>query len=77
MITEQDILNAYDEVEEDILVDYLLDSNTLGLLVWGIVEDNQAVIDSTVSVLKSMAEAKRYNLAADIAMERDLAGKGG
>lgn len=78
MITEETILKCLDEVDKDKVVDYLVDSNEVGFLLHAIANESSDIhIDSIVSVLKAMADAKRYNLAADLAIQQELNNKVG
>lgn len=75
MITSDDILEAYKEVDEDVLAAYLFDSNKASELMIAIVRDNDMMINSLVFILKAMSDARRYKLASDIALDKYLAMK--
>lgn len=73
MITEENILECLDDVDVDLIIEYLFDSNEMRNFVFSIADNSSEIlIDSMVSILKAMADAKRYNLAADLAEEREL-----
>jgi hypothetical protein len=75
MITEEAILEAMDEIDLGSIEEYILDSNDLVDFVYSLVHDGD--YPNKVSSLKAMVEARKYILAADLALQKELNSKVG
>jgi hypothetical protein len=75
MITEEAILEAMDEIDLGSIEEYILDSNDLVDFVYSLVHDGD--YPNKVASLKAMVEARKYILAADLALQKELNSKVG
>jgi hypothetical protein len=74
-MNEEAILEAMDEIDLGSIEEYILDSNDLVDFVYSLVHDGD--YSNKVSSLKAMVEARKYILAADLALQKELNSKVG